>query len=83
MHLSESIRRHFRATCIVDKMERSGCILCLHGTPRPCLVIDLDRSGSPLGQNDIRCDYLAFVDNVGEMPCVAPVEFKSTWRGKK
>lgn len=80
MSLSEEIRNEFKETCIVDEMERPECTLCLRGTPRPFLFIDLDLPGSPLGPSDKRCDFLAFVDNVAEMPCVAPVEFKSTWR---
>lgn len=81
MSLIEKIRSEFRKTCLVDKMERRECTLCLRGTPEPYLFIDLDLSGSPLGPSDKRCDFLVFVDNVGEMPCVAPVEFKSIWRG--
>lgn len=82
MHLIESIRDRFNETCIVNKMERSECTVCLRGTPRPHLFIDLDLRGAPLGPNDVRCDYLAFVDDVEGMPCVAPVEFKSTLRQK-
>ena len=82
MNLSEKIQSNLRTKCIVNKMERQGCILCLRGTPKPYLFIDLDLPGSPLSANDTRCDYLAFVDSIGEMPYVAPVEFKSTWRGK-
>ena len=80
--LSKRIRSNFRATCIVDEIERPECTLSLCGTPRPYLFIDLDLPGSPLGPSDRRCDYLTFIDNVGGMPCVAPVEFKSTLRGK-
>jgi len=63
-------------------MERPECTVCLRGTPRPYLFIDLDLCGAPLGPNDVRCDFLAFVDDVKGMPCVAPVEFKSRWRRK-
>ena len=83
MRLSESVQDSFNETCIVNKMERSGCTVCLLDTPRPYLFIDLDLRGAPLGQNDVRCDYLAFVDDVEGMPCVAPVEFKSRWRRKE
>lgn len=82
MHLIKSIRDRFNETCIVNKMEGSDCTVCLRGTPRPHLFIDLDLGGAPLGPNDVRCDYLAFVDDVEGMPCVAPVEFKSSWRKK-
>lgn len=82
MHLSEIIRDSFNETCIVNKMERSECTVSLRDTPRPYLFIDLDLPGAPLGLSNVRCDYLAFVDDVGGIPCVAPVEFKSTWRGK-
>ena len=81
MSLSEEIRNEFRKTCIVNKIERPECTLCLSGTPEPYLIIDLDLRGSPLGPNVKRCDFLVFVDNVGEMPCAAPVEFKFTLRG--
>ncbi|MCY4170137.1 MAG: hypothetical protein OXF08_00885 [Bacteroidetes bacterium] len=54
----------------------------MHGISKPYIFIDLDLHGSPLGPNDKKCDFLVYIDNVGEMPCVAPLEFKSTWRGK-
>lgn len=82
MHMIESIQSNFRSTCIVDKMERPDCHLCLRDAPKPYLFIDLDLPGSPLGANDTRCDFLAFIDHVDGMPCVAPVEFKSSWSGK-
>ncbi len=85
MKLIESIRGEFSEECTVDKLERSDrskCTVCLHGTPKPYLLIDLDLPGAPLGQSDVRCDYLVFVNNVEGMLCVAPVEFKSSWRGK-
>lgn len=82
MNLCKRIRSGFAATCVADKVERPGCTICLSGTPRPRLFIDLDLPGSPLDPNAVRCDYLAFVDNVKQMPCVAPVEFKGTWRTK-
>jgi len=67
---------------MVDKLERPECILSLHDISKPYIFIDLDLPGSPLGPNDTRCDFLVFVDDVGKMPYVAPLEFKSTWRGK-
>ena len=82
MNLSEKIQNEYKNTCLVDKMERPDCILSLCGTPKPFVFIDLDLPGSPLGANDVRCDFLAFVDNVEDIPYVASVEFKSTWRGK-
>ncbi|MCY4225306.1 MAG: hypothetical protein OXF06_10780 [Bacteroidetes bacterium] len=82
MSLIEKIRSEYRKTCIVDKPERPDCVLSLRGISKPYLFIDLDLRGSPLGPNDKKCDFLVYIDNVGEMPCVASLEFKSTWRGK-
>jgi len=82
MSLTEKIYNKFKKTCMVNKLERPECILSLRDISKPYTFIDLDLSGSPLGPNDIRCDFLVFIDNVEGIPCVAPLEFKSTWRGK-
>ena len=82
MNVIETIRSGFAVTCVSKSLERPGCTIALGGTPGPRLFIDLDLPGSPLGENAVRCDYLAFVDNVNQMLCVAPVEFKRTWRTK-
>lgn len=82
MNIVERIRVGFEVSCVTNEMVRSGCVVCLSGTPDCRLLVDLDLPGSPLGDNDTRCDYLAFVGVDDEKLCVAPVEFKRSWRGK-
>lgn len=80
MSIVDRIRRGFPATCVTQRLERPGCRVYLSDTPKPRLLIDLDLPGSPLDEDSVRCDYLGFVDNVNRLFCVAPVEFKRTWR---
>ena len=48
----------------------------MENLPRQHLVIDFDKPGSPLNQNQIRCDYLFVADVPGQLGIVAPLELK-------
>lgn len=82
MNIIDRIRITVNRSCVADEIVRAGCTLRLSGTPEPRLLVDLDLPGSPLDENAVRCDYLAFVSLGDEMLCVVPVEFKRSWRGK-
>ena len=74
------IRQGFKSTCVADSLERGECSISLDETPEPRLLVDLDRPGSPLDQNSVRCDYLVFAGGEDGAVLVAPVEFKGRWR---
>ena len=51
-------------------------MVSLKDAPRPRLIVDFDKPGSPLGQSETRCDYL-FVANGGRCAdWIAPLELK-------
>lgn len=45
----------------------------------PRLIIDFDKSGSPIGSHETRCDYLVIAQDPGDFHWVTPLEMK---RGK-
>ncbi|MCE2514199.1 MAG: hypothetical protein J4F37_04165 [Acidobacteria bacterium] len=59
--------------CLVDGIEKGGCGVSLVDAPRPRLVIDLDKTGAPLGKAQIKRDFLLFADS----DLVIAVEIKS------
>ena len=50
---------------MVGRLRKEGCKVSLNDAPEPRLIVDFDKPGSPLGQNQTRCDYL-FVADSGE-----------------
>ena len=48
--------------------------MSLAAAPKPHLIVDFDKPGSPLGPHETRCDYL-FVAK-GDIGLVAPLELK-------
>ncbi|MCY4662237.1 MAG: hypothetical protein OXF93_20900 [Acidobacteria bacterium] len=50
------------AACLVDRIDKGGCGVSLIDAPRPRLVIDLDKTGAPLGKSQTKCDFLLFAD---------------------
>lgn len=77
----ERIRKGFQNTCVAADLKRDACSVGLAGVPQPYLLIDLDLPGSPLGPQSVRCDYLVFADDGRPLLLVAPIEFKTRWRG--
>lgn len=50
------------SSCLVDGIKKGRCGVSLVDAPSPRVIIDLDRTGSPLGPAHTKCDYLFFGD---------------------
>ena len=50
--------------------------MSLAAAPKPHLIVDFDKPGSPLGPHETRCDYLFVADGQGDVGLVAPLELK-------
>ena len=75
----EAVRRKIDDSCIEDgSLRRKGCEISLEDAPRPHVVIDFDKAGSPLSKSRIRCEYLFVADRAGGGGWVVPMEFKSS-----
>ena len=76
--LVDAVRENISKQCISSRCRRGGCSISLQGSPNPRLIIDFDKPGSPIGQNETRCDFL-FIAEEGndESGWVAPLELKS------
>ena len=48
--------------------------MSLAAAPKPHLIVDFDKPGSPLGPHETRCDYLFVAE--GDIGLVAPLELK-------
>ena len=63
--LLRAVRAEVPGTCILEerrRCEKDGCGILFGDAPKPCLIIDLDEEGSPLGRQQRRCDYLFVAD---------------------
>ena len=58
----------------VNSCKKGNCSLKTDGIKRPYKIIDLDKPGSPLGNQEKRCDYLLLVG--GQKNWVMPIELK-------
>ena len=77
--LVEAVRRKIEDSCIEDgALRRKDCEISLEDAPRPRIVIDFDKPGSPLGESRKRCEYLFVGDRDGGGGWVVPMEFKSS-----
>lgn len=77
--LLRAVRAKVPGTCILEegrRCEKNGCRIMFEDAPRPYLVIDLDEEGSPLGEQQRRCDYLFVADGDEGAGCVAALELK-------
>ena len=75
--LLESARSAIDEVCLVKGgLKKDGCKVVMTGAPAPRLVVDFDKSGSPLERHATRCDYLLVAE--GEHACgwVAVLELK-------
>ena len=79
MTLLQSVRSQVDSRTVAHRCSKEGCKVSLKGTPQPHLVLDLDRPGSPLGQSEVRCDYLLVGEHGGRSDWVVALELK---RGK-
>ena len=71
----QTIEAAFDAKCIVKRCKKGKCSLKLDGVPEPHVVVDFDKPGSPLGEQETRCDYL-FV-SAGMPGLVVPMELSA------
>lgn len=58
------------------RIRKRGCHVLLRKAPKPRLVIDFDSAGSPLNENQVRCDYLFIADSQDHDGWVVPIELK-------
>ena len=75
--LLDAVRRRLDPNTLVKKgLKRSGCSLSLSGAPKRRLIVDFDKDGSPLNQNQTRCDYLFIAESDEKFAWVVPLELK-------
>ena len=58
------------------RLRKDGCTVSLTGAPVQRLIVDLDKPGSPLKQNEPRCDYLFVANSDGNVGWFEPLELK-------
>ena len=71
--LVDSLRSKLRKACLASRCKKQGCKVGLTKELSPFVLIDMDRSGAPVKQNQKRCDYLFVGDRSGET-WVVPME---------
>ncbi len=75
--LVERVRAKVPSACVMNgKLQRDGCSVSLRDAPKKRLIIDFDASGSPLGPDQNRCDYLFIAEVPGQPGLVVPLELK-------
>ena len=73
----KKIESSLNPNCIVTRgLRKDGCTVSLRGVPVQRLIVDLDKPGSPLNQNQPRCDYLFVANGDGDVGWFAPLELK-------
>jgi len=77
--LVKRVRAELDTRCLIQGggLGKEGCRIRLEGTPRTRVAIDFDKPGSPLGQNETRCDYLFVAESSGNPGWIVPLELKS------
>ena len=73
-----AVRARLDERCVVDNglPQKNGCGVSLEGMPGEHQAVDLDKSGSPLGLTQTRCDYLLFAESPCSELWFAPIELK-------
>ncbi len=57
--LPELVQNEIDERChVTGKLNKNGCEVKMTNAPAEKLVIDLDKPGSPIPANEVRCDYL-------------------------
>ena len=75
--LVEQVRTKINKTCIITaRIKKEGCSVSLSGAPAPRLIVDFDKNGSPLGMDEVRCDYLFIAEDSSDADWVCPMELK-------
>ena len=76
--LVATVRGKLDEACVRSRrLRKEGCSVSLRDAPQPRLIIDLDKPGSPLSQNQTRCDYLFVAEVPSKRDWVVPLELKS------
>ncbi len=75
--LVEQVRTKVNQSCLAKYIKKEGCSVSLNGAPKPRLIVDFDKIGSPLELNQVRCDYLFIAEDSSNAGWVCPVELKS------
>lgn len=64
MALVKTIRRSIGRNCLVKGgLNKDGCKVVMTDMPASRLVVDFDKSGSPLTTDSMRCDYLLVAED--------------------
>ena len=75
--LVETVRGKVESTCVINRgLRKEGCVVSLRDAPKPRLIIDFDKPGSPLGKHQTRCDYLFVAEVPNKLGWVVPLELK-------
>ena len=75
--LVATVRGGLNGSClIVGGLNKNGCKISMENAPRPRVVVDFDRPGSPLASHELRCDYLFIAEGGAGRGWVAPLELK-------
>ena len=73
----ESVGSALDPRCFVHiGLSKGGCRVVMTGAPSPRLVVDFDKPGSPLADDQTRCDYLLIAESPSDPSWVAPLELK-------
>ncbi len=75
--LLQTVRSQIPASCIAGSIRKEGCRVSLPDAPDNRLIIDFDQPGSPLSQNQTRCDYLFIAELSSQAGFVSPIELKA------
>ena len=74
--LVTQVRTKVNQSCLARNIQKEGCSVSLNGAPKPRLIVDFDKIGSPLGLNQVRCDYLFIAEDSSNAGWVCPMELK-------
>ena len=75
--LLSTVRSKVSQSCVVSRCRKYGCSVALPRTTDGRLIIDCDKSGSPFGSLDAKCDYLLFEEAQNGTARAVPIELKS------
>lgn len=75
--LVQTVSSKIHDSCQASHINKEGCGVSLQGMPRNRLIIDFDKPGSPLSQNQTRCDYLLLAEPADKPGFISPIELKS------
>ena len=72
-----TVREKLDQRCLINGgLKKKGCKVSMNGAPSPRLIVDFDKQGSPLGQNETRCDYLFVAEEDEGRSWVVPLELQ-------